>query len=179
MENISKVLESGNSEEKIKILETLESTDNPEILEKIISKLDDDDIQVRGEAFSTLVLNKNKISNFLINSLNSTSKNIRGFASLVLANRNDTSSIPEIIKLANDERSMVRSCALGALGHLKAREAKEIFLESLMDSNLDVRKSALQAIIELNIAISEDKIKEINKEKDPEIENLLSKLKNM
>ena len=179
MENISKVLESGNSEEKIKILETLESTDNPEILEKIISKLDDDDIQVRGEAFSTLVLNKNKISNFLINSLNSTSKNIRGFASLVLANRNDTSSIPEIIKLANDERSMVRSCALGALGHLKAREAKEIFLESLKDSNLDVRKSALQAIIELNFAISEDKIKEINKEEDPEIEKLLSKLKNL
>ena len=179
MENISKVLESGNSEEKIKILETLESTDNPEILEKIISKLDDEDIQVRGEAFSTLVLNKNKISNFLINSLNSASKNIRGFTSLVLANRNDTSAIPEIIKLANDERSMVRSCALGALGHLKAREAKEIFLESLMDSNLDVRKSALQAIIELNIAISEDRIKEINKEKDPEIEKLLSQLKNL
>lgn len=179
MENISKVLESGNSEEKIKILETLESTDNPEILEKIISKLDDDDIQVRGEAFSTLVLNKNKISNFLINSLNSASKNIRGFASLVLANRNDTSAIPEIIKLANDERSMVRSCALGALGHLKAREAKEIFLESLMDFNLDVRKSALQAIIELNISITEDKIKEINKEKDPEIEKLLSQLKNL
>ncbi len=179
MENISKVLESGNSEEKIKILKTLESTDNPEILEKIISKLDDDDIQVRGEAFSTLVLNKNKISNFLINSLNSASKNIRGFASLVLANRNDTSAIPEIIKLANDERSMVRSCALGALGHLKAREAKEIFLESLMDSNLDVRKSALQAIIELNISISEDRIKEINKEKDPEIEKLLSQLKNL
>ena len=179
MENISKVLESGNSEEKIKILETLESTDNPEILEKIISKLDDDDIQVRGEAFSTLVLNKNKISNFLINNLNSASKNIRGFASLVLANRNDTSAIPEIIKLANDERSMVRSCALGALGHLKAKEAKETFLESLMDSNLDVRKSALQAIIELNISISEDKIKEINKEKDPEIEKLLSQLKNL
>ena len=179
MENISKVLESGNSQEKIKILETLESTDNPEILEKIISKLDDDDIQVRGEAFSTLVLNKNKISNFLINSLNSASKNIRGFASLVLANRNDTSAIPEIIKLANDERSMVRSCALGALGHLKAREAKEIFLESLMDFNLDVRKSALQAIIELNISITEDKIKEINKEKDPEIEKLLSQLKNL
>ena len=44
MENISKVLESGSSEEKIKILETLDKTDNPkEILEKIISKLDDDD----------------------------------------------------------------------------------------------------------------------------------------
>ena len=177
MENISKVLEIGSSEEKIKILENLDSTDNPEILEKIILKLDDDDIQVRGEAFSSLVLNKNKISNFLIKSLNSASKNIRGFASLVLANRNETNAIPEIIKLAKDERSMVRSCAIGALGHLKAQEAKDIFLESLSDSNLEVKKSAIQAIIDLNIIISESKMKEISKEEDPEIEKLLLQLK--
>jgi len=177
LENISKVLELGSCEEKIKILETLDCTNNPEILEKVILKLDDDDIQVRGEAFSSLVLNKNKISNFLIKSLNSTSKNIRGFASLVLANRNETTAIPEIIKLAKDKRSMVRSCAIGALGYLKAQEAKEIFLESLLDSNLEVRKSAIQAVIDLNITISENKIKEIIKEKDPEIEKLLFQLK--
>ena len=177
MENISKVLELGSCEEKIKILETLECTENPEILEKIILKLDDDDIQVRGEAFSSLVLNENKISNFLIKSLNSASKNIRGFASLVLANRNETTAIPEIIKLAKDESSMVRACVIGALGHLKAQEAKEIFLESLLDSNLEVRKSALQAVIDLNITISENKMNEISKEEDPEIKKLLSLLK--
>ncbi len=177
MESISKVLELGSSEEKIKILETLDYIDNPEILEKIILKLDDDDIQVRGEAFSSLVLNKNKISNFLIKGLNSASKNIRGFTSLVLANRNEVSAIPEIIKLAKDERSMVRSCAIGSLGHLKAHEAKEIILQSLLDSNLEVRKSALQAVIDLNITIPEDKIIEISKENDPEIKKLLSELK--
>ena len=177
MENIVEVLESGNSQEKIKILETLDSADNPEILEKVISKLDDDDIQVRGEAFSSLVLNENKISKFLVNSLSSASKNIRGFASLVLANRNEKDAIPEIIKLANDERSMVRSCAIGALGHLKADQAKEIFLESLSDDNIEVRKSALQAIIDLNISISQEKIEEISKDKDPEIEKLLSHVK--
>ncbi len=177
MENISKVLELGSCEEKIRILETLDRTDSPEILEKIISRLDDDDIQVRGEAFSSLVLNENKISNFLIKSLSSASKNIRGFASLVLANRNETSAIPEIIKLASDERSMVRSCAIGALGYLRAQDAKEIFLKSLLDSNLEVRKSAMQAIIDLNIIISENQISEITKEKDPEIEKLLSMLK--
>jgi len=170
LENISKVLELGSCEEKIKILETLDCIDNPEILEKIILKLDDDDIKVRGEAFSSLVLNENKISTFLIKSLNSASKNIRGYASLVLANRNERTAIPEIIKLVKDEHSMVRSCAIGALGHLKAQEAKEVFLESLLDSNLEVRKSAIQAIIDLNITISENKIKEIIKEKDPEIE---------
>ncbi len=177
MENISKVLELGSCEEKIKILETLACTNNPEILEKIILKLDDDDIKVRGEAFSSLVLNKNKISNFLIKSLNSASKNIRGYASLVLANRNERTAIPEIIKLAKDERSMVRSCAIGALGYLRAQEAKEIFLKSLLDPNLEVRKSAIQAIIDLNITISENKIKEISKEEDPEIEKLLFQLK--
>ena len=48
---------------------------------------------------------------------------------LVLANRNDVDAIPEIMKLAKDERSMVRSCALGALGYLKAHEAKAIILQ--------------------------------------------------
>ncbi len=177
MENILKILESGSTEEKIKILETLNCTQNSEILEKIILKLDDENIQVRGEAFSSLVLNKNKISGFLIKSLNSTNKNIRGFVSLILANRNETTAISEIIKLANDEDSIVRSCVIGALGYLKAQEAKEVFLESLLDSNLEVRKSALQAIIDLSITISNDKVNEIMKEKDPEIENLLGKLK--
>ncbi|MFQ5496700.1 MAG: HEAT repeat domain-containing protein [Nitrosopumilus sp.] len=171
MENISKVLESGDSKEKIKILETLDNIDNPEIIEKMILKLDDEDVQVRGEAFSSLVLNKNKISNFLIKGLTSTSKNIRGFSSLVLANRNESNAIPELIKLGKDERSMVRSCAIGALGHLKALEAKEIFLQSLLDSNLEVRKSALQAIIELKITISDELKNEIIKE--PEMKKLL------
>jgi len=178
LKNISKVLEFGNSKEKIKILETLNNEDNPNMLEKIISMLDDDDLEVRGEAFSSLLLNKNKISNFLINNLNTANKNIRGFVSLVLANRNETSAIPEIIKLAKDERSMVRSCALGALGHLKAIEAEEIFLEALLDSNIEVKKSALQAIINLKIQLSEEKINEILKEKDPEIEKMISLIKN-
>lgn len=177
MVNIVKVLESGSSEEKIKILETLDKTDNPEILEKVISKLDDDDIKVRGEAFSSLVLNKNKISNFLIQNLNSTSKNVRGFAALALANRNETVAIPKIVKLAKDERSMVRSCAIGALGHLKAKEEKEIFLDSTLDSNIEVRKSALQAIINLKFPISEERIKEISKDADSELLKMLSKLK--
>ena len=177
MENIVKVLESGSSEEKIKILETLDKTDNPEVLEKIISKLDDDDIKVRGEAFSSLVLNKNKISDFLIQNLDSTSKNIRGFAALALANRNETNAIPNITKLAKDERSMVRSCAIGALGHLKAKEAKDVFLDSVSDTNLEVRKSALQAIINMKFPISEERIKEISKDADSDLLKMISKLK--
>jgi len=177
LENISKILESGSSKEKIRILETLEKIDETEILEKIIMRLDDDDIQVRGEAYSSLVLNENEISNFLIKNLHSVNKNIRSFTSLILANRNETSSIPEIIKLAKDEHSSVRSCVIGSLGFLKAYEAKEIFIQSLLDSNLEVKKSALKAIIDLDIKISNEIMIEISKERDYEIKKLVSKLK--
>ena len=177
MKKILEILESGSSKEKIKILETLKENDEPKILEKIIMKLDDDDIQVRGEAYSSLVLNENEISNFLIKNLNSVNKNIRGFTSLILANRNEKSAIAEIIKLVKDERSSVRSCAIGSLGFLKAFEAKEIFIQSLLDSNLEVKKSALKAIIDLDIKISDEAVSEISKEKDHEIKKLVSKLK--
>ena len=174
MEDISKILKLGDSKEKIKILETLDNIDNPEILETIISTLGDEDIEVRGEAYSSLVLNKNKISDFLINNLNSTNENIRSSILLVLANRNETSAIPEIIKLVKDERAIVRSCALGALRYLKAQEAKNIFLEALSDPNIEVRKNALQAIIDFEIIVSENKIEKNFKEKDSEIEKMIS-----
>ncbi len=177
MEKIAKILENGSSEEKIQVLEKLESASEPEILEKIISKLDDDDIKVRGQAFSSLLLNKNKISDFLISNLKSASKNIRGFSLLVLANRNETDAIPEIIKMVGDERSMVRTCAIGALNFLKAKDAREIFLKSIKDKNLEVRKSAVQAIIDLRIPIREDQISEIVTENDKEIEKLILRLK--
>jgi hypothetical protein len=72
---------------------------------------------------------------------------------------------------------MVRSCAIGALGHLKAQEAKEVIEQSVFDSNLEVKKSALQAVIDLNITISEDKINKINIDDDIEIEKLLIELR--
>ena len=177
MENISKILKLGGSKEKIKILETLDNIDNPEILETIISTLDDENIEVRGEAYSSLVSNKNGILNYLINGLTATSENIRSSILLVLANRNEISAIPEIIKLVKDERSIVRSCALGALRHLKAQESNNIFLEALSDSNLEVRKNALQAIIDLKIIVSEDEIGKKFKEKDSEIEKMISLVK--
>ena len=177
MKNISKILKLGDSKEKIKILETLDNIDSPEILETIISTLDDEDIEVRGEAFSSLVLNKNIISNFLINSLNATSENIRSSILLVLANRNEISAIPEIIKLVKDKHSIVRSCAVGALRYLNAQEAKNIFLEALSDSNIEVRKNALQAIIDLEIIVTKETIEKKFKEKDSEIKKMISLVK--
>ena len=177
MKKILEILEIGTSNEKIKILETLDSENNPEILEEMIRRLNDDSIQVRGEAFSSLVLNENEISKLLIKNLNSSNKNIRGFILLILANRNEKNCIPEITNLVNDENSMVRSCALGALGHLKSKESKDILIESLLDSDLEVKKSALQAIIDLDITIPEDKIKKISEEKDDYIQKMIVQLR--
>ena len=177
MKSIIEKLESGTSQEKINALESLAFTGDLEMIRKIISKLDDNDIQVRGEAFSSLILNENEISDLLIKSLSSESKYVRGYVALVLANRNDSNAIPEIIKLTNDKSSMVRSCALGALGHLKAKQAKEAIEDCLTDSNLEVKKSALQAAILIDDKISENRIKEISKEKDPELERLLVNIK--
>ena len=177
MENIIKILKVGKPEKKIKTLETLHNTNELKILEQIILRLSDDSIQVRGEAFNALLLNQNQISKILIDNLNSSDKNIRGFTSLVLANRNEKSAIPEIIKLVEDKHGMVRSCAIGALGYLKAKKITNIILKLLSDSNLEVQKSALQAAIQTDIIISTDKIKEIEKNADLQIKNLLLKLK--
>jgi len=177
LENIIKILKVGKPEKKIKTLETLHNTNELKILEQIILRLSDDSIQVRGEAFNALLLNQNQISKILIDNLNSSDKNIRGFTSLVLANRNEKSAIPEIIKLAEDKHGMVRSCAIGALGHLKAKKITNIILKLLSDSNLEVQKSALQAAIQTDIIISTDKIKEIEENADLQIKKLLLKLK--
>ena len=177
MENVIKILESGTSQNKIGILETLHNTNNLEILQHIISKLNDNSIQVRGEAFNALLLNQNNISKILIDNLSSTNKNIKGFTALVLANKNEKSAIPEIKKIVNNEHGMVRSCAIGSLGYLRAEEISDIILKALTDSNLEVQKSALQTAIQTNIFVSEEKIKEISKNNDPQIQNLLLKLK--
>lgn len=177
MKKIIEILDSGTVEEKIKKLEFLSSTEDIEIIQKIILKLDDVDIKVRGEAFSALVLNENKISDVLINNLKSQNKNIRGYTALVLANRNDTNAISYIVKCLDDQSSMVRACALGALGYLRANEAKKAIYDCLSDSNLEVRKSALQAIIKIGYSLSENKIKEMSKQQDLELERLLFKVK--
>lgn len=179
LEKIMQILDHGSKKEKIDMLEYLSNVNKPEIINKIISKLDDPDIEIRGEAFSTIALNNNKISHFLINSLKSESKNIRGFSALILANRNDFDSISSIIDLTKDSSSMVRSCALGALGYLKANQAWRAIHDCLHDSNLEVKKSALKAAIDIGYKISEKEISAITKEGDEELASLLVRATNI
>ena len=173
IKEIRQVLIDESTPRKIEVLSELVDTDNYDIISEIIKMLDDKEIQVRGEAFSTLVLNPKNISNILINNLESNSKNIRGFTILVLANRNDKIAIKEIAKLTNDDNSMVRSCALGALGYLNAKEFSKNIHDCFSDSNIEVKRSALYAAISMDGKISLEDISKLRKENDDEIEKIL------
>jgi len=120
---IHEILDSGTMRDKISILESLSQSSDQEIINEIITKLDDSEIEVRGEAFSSLYLNENDISKFLIDALSSENKNIKAFSALVLANRGDVNAMPALELLAKDPSSMVESCALGALEYLRVNKA--------------------------------------------------------
>ena len=121
---IFQILDSGSKEDKIGVLESLSQSNNPEIIRKIISMLNEPEIRVRGEAFSSLFLNKNDISEFLIDALILENKNVKAFSALVLANRGDTNAISALELLSKDPSSMVKECALGALEYLRTNKAR-------------------------------------------------------
>ena len=122
---IHEILDSGTKYDKISIIESLSQSSDQEIIDKIITKLDDSEIEVRGEAFSSLFINKSDISKFLINALSSENKNIKAFSALVLANRGDANAIPALELLAKDSSSMVESCAFGALEYLRTNKSSK------------------------------------------------------
>ena len=173
---IFQILDSGSKEDKIGVLESLSQSNNPEIIRKIILMLNDPEIRVRGEAFSSLCLNKNDISEFLIHGLNSESNNDKGFSALVLANRRDFNAIPALELLTTDPSAMVRSCALGALGYLLSTQSSTKIRNCFTDEVLEVRKSALEAFFRINGNIFSSEVKELTKDADDELIFLIRKV---
>jgi len=174
-DSILREIDSLDNNKKIITLSKLSQITDEKIITKMISLLDDDDITIRGEVFSALYLNENDISEILINSLGETSKNIRAFCSLILANRNNKNAIEFIIKLTSDSNSIVRSCAFGALGHLRAKNASEEIRRGIFDSNVEVKKSAAYALILVNAEFSDVEIIELEKQQDSEFRRILKK----
>jgi HEAT repeat protein len=172
-EQIKTILQSGSKEEKILTIESLSNATEPKTLDVIISVFDDVDIELRGEAFSTLLLNDNDIFEILLANLQNQSKNIRGYCSLVLANRHEKKAIPRIIQLTDDESAMVRSCAVGALGFLRAIEAAPVIQKCLSDSNIEVKKSAIKSAIDIGDKTLLSKLDALSENGDPEISALL------
>ncbi len=168
------ILESlKNKELRLNLLPALSQTNSPEIIQEIIRLFDDEKIEVRGEVFSTLFLNKNNILEQLIYGLKNQSKNIRAYTILVLANRNEKESIQEIIKLTNDSSGLVRTCAYGALGHLQTKEGTKELHQGIFDSNIEAVKSAAYALARIRDKISQKEIEELHRLDDPDIEKIL------
>ena len=157
-DSILREMNSLDKNKKIITISKLGHITDEKIITKMISLLDDNDITIRGEVFSVLCLNENDISEILINNLSKTSKNVRAFCSLILANRNDKNAIESIIKLTSDSNSIVRSCAFGALGHLRAKNASEEIRQGIFDSSVEVKKSAAHALILVNEKFSDVEI---------------------
>ena len=176
-DEVRDIMNSDHTEQKIKILEMTCECKDITILNTVILALDDNDIRVRGEAFSALVQNENDISVILMQSLKNQNKNVRGFSALILANRNDRKAIPKIMDLASDDSAMVRSCAIGALGYLKAKEAIHIIQKGMEDSIPEVKKSAIKAAIDIGDKTAFKRLDEIST-RDPEFRSLLVYAKN-
>ena len=166
---ITDILNNDNKDKKISLLSNLTEATNSKIIMQIISALDDNEIRVRGEAFSSLFLNDSDISEILISSLTDNSKNIRGFSALILANRGDTNSIDALIDLTKDTSGMVRSCAFGALGHLKAKKAKNEIHTGIFDENNEVKKSAAFALYLIEEKLSDLEKKELETQNDNDL----------
>ena len=154
--DVLKLLNDDDS--RLDILPKLTQTNDPEIIWEIISLFDAERIEIRGEVFSTLFLNENDILEQLLKGLKHESKNVRGYTLLVIANRNEKDAIKEITELTNDSSGLVRTCAYGALGHLKVKESSKELHQGIFDSNLEAVKSAAYALTRINEKISQEEI---------------------
>ena len=170
-ERILKLLKNKDSKKNVSSI--LTQTNKPEIIEEMMRLFDDKNIEIRGEVFSTLFLNKNNILKELINGLSHKSKNIRAYVILVLANRNEKNAIKEISKLTIDPSGLVRTCAYGALGHLEAKETAKEMHEGVFDSDIEVVKSAAYALSRIGEEISQKEIEEVHSFDDQDFEKIL------
>ena len=169
--DILKLLKDDDS--RLEILPKLTQTNDPEIIWEIISLFDAERIEIRGEVFSTLFLNENDILEQLLRGLKHESKNVRGYTLLVIANRNEKDATKEIIELTNDSSGLVRTCAYGALGHLKVKESSKELHQGIFDSNLEAVKSAAYALARINEKISQEEIDSMKRLERIDFEKIL------
>ncbi len=155
-----RILEGSSKQEKIRCLEGLAESKDPGVMRLVTARLDDADIEVRGEAFGCLMAGR-QAEACLIEGLDSEKRNVRGFCALILANRGDRGGIDRIAEMTGDPESMVRECALGALGFLGAGQARKEIHGCLADPSPEVVKSALRAAADIGGGISKKEVQGI------------------
>jgi len=143
------------------------------MIQEMLELFNAEKIEIRGEIFSALFLNKNDILEQLLTGLKNQSKNVRGYVTLVLANRKEKNAIHEILELTNDSSGLVRACAYGALGHLEMKESAKELHKGIFDSNLEAVKSAAYALSRIGENISQEEIDEMRKLEKTDCEKIL------
>ena len=69
---------------------------------------------------------------------------------------------------------MVRSCAFGSLGHLKASNVRQKIHQGIFDPNIEVKKSAAHALTLINEKFSNEEKIELEKQDDYYFKKILS-----
>lgn len=176
------------------LLESAAQARDGDTVMRVVLLLDNPDIRTRGEAFATLLINKNDISGTLAGGLDSSSPNIRASTALVLGNRGGCGALDHpaaesvarrLREMTRDDSALVRSCALGALGHLRADGIGADIRRCLKDRDLEVVKSALGAAIDTGCDIPDAELaacqntagRDVDgriQKTDPELERLVS-----
>lgn len=174
---IRKTLQNGTKDQKIGIIRSLENTADEGKVKALIEMLDDEDIEVRGETFCVLIINPNDIAKHLVNRLGHERKNVRGFSSLVLANRGEKQSARYISPLVHDKSSLVRSCAIASLGYLRADRHILDICSGLNDENIEVVKTALKSILDIGNRQALTFLNKLPDYDDSEYRNLLNKVR--
>ena len=162
-----------NEDLKQEVLSKLTQTDDPGIIQEMLVLFDDNRIEIRGEIFSSLILNDNDIFDSLILGVKHQSKSVRAYVTLVLANRDEKRAIEEIQRLTSDSSGLVRTCAYGALGHLEAKECAKELHDGILDSNIEAVKSAAYALSRIGETISEKENEHLHKLHDPDFKKIL------
>ena len=68
---------------------------------------------------------------------------------------------------------MVTKCAFGALGHLRAKQAKKEIHDGIFDENIEVKKSAAFALYLIEEKLSDLERKELEKQNDDDFDKIL------
>ncbi|MDI1495041.1 MAG: hypothetical protein K8823_347 [Cenarchaeum symbiont of Oopsacas minuta] len=150
-DELQKALRNSDPLTRARLLEKLPPDSKENIVQCVVESLADESLRVRGEAFAWLIAVDDDISNMISKNLHHIDRHIRGYCALVLANRGNSNKAFEISRLVKDESSMVRSCAVGALGYLKSIEYSGAILALLDDDSKEVRESAKHAVKIINL----------------------------
>ncbi|MDX1640434.1 MAG: HEAT repeat domain-containing protein [Balneolaceae bacterium] len=130
---------------RVEALNTLEYWDNPSFFDRVTGRH-------RGQISNNLDDAQEAIAGVMDAHLTSGDETIKIAALNAIGNLEVSAAAPEIVELAqNDPSAEVRSTSLQALADLNYDEMDDVLAASIEDSNLDVRMTALDLLVDSDL----------------------------